>query len=270
MQLALSHTIGFGTIKDDREAILILHKHSLGHVELQSQIQLINDNIQESLNKDHLSPVLQHRRFLQFLDFPQYYREKRLLGKAEIIYKRDIQNIQLVFGQSHILCLNLRARLAMIIKSQGQSKKAGKIEVQIIEMSSRVLGAEHPFTLTNISNLASIYWDQGRWKEAEELEVQTMDARKRVLGEEHPDTLSSIANLASTYSNQGRWQEAEKLQVQVMEVRKRVLGEEHPDTLSSIANLASTYSNQGRWQEAEKLQVQVMEVRKRVLSSSIE
>jgi hypothetical protein len=54
-------------------------------------------------------------------------------------------------------------------------ERSRKLEVQVMETSSRVLGVEYPSTLTSMANLASTYRDQGRWKEAEELEVQMME-----------------------------------------------------------------------------------------------
>ena len=45
---------------------------------------------------------------------------------------------------------------------QGRSKEAEKLEVKVIEASSRVVGEEHPNTLRAIGNLASTYWKQGR------------------------------------------------------------------------------------------------------------
>jgi len=158
----LSYTIGFGTIKDDEQAKFILHKYSLGFVDLQSQIQLIIEGIQESSSESGLFPMLQRQGTFQPIDLPQKYREKKLLEKAEISYKQEIQSIQLVFGQSHILCLILKFNLALIYGSQGRWKEAEQLEVQVEETSLRVLGEEHPSTLNSIANLAATYRNQGR------------------------------------------------------------------------------------------------------------
>ena len=92
LQLALSYTIGFGTIKDDGQASFILHKHSLESVDLQSQIQRIIDGIQEYLYESGLFPMLERKGTVQYIDLPQYYRQKKLLKKAEIRYKQEIQS----------------------------------------------------------------------------------------------------------------------------------------------------------------------------------
>ena len=151
-----------------------------------------------------------------------------------------------------------------VLFHEGRWKEAEELEVQEIEMSTRVFGEEHPDTLISMGNLASTYWSQGRWKEAEELEVQVIEMGIRVLGEEHPSTLISMGNLASTYSDQGRWKEAEELEVQVVETKKRVLGEEHPSTLISLNNLAFILNDQSRTVEAILLLENFLQVGKRV------
>jgi Tetratricopeptide repeat len=161
--------------------------------------------------------------------------------------------------------LFIGSTIGRVYDKERRWKEAEKLQVQVMEMSTRMLGTKHPDTLSSMGNLASTYRDQGRWRMAETLEVQVMETSKRVLGTEHPSTLTSKANLAATYRNQGRWQETEELDVQVLETRKRVLGDEHPDSLDSMDDLASTFQDQGRWKEAEELFVQVMEMRKRVL-----
>src|SRR5277367_1890312 len=155
----------------------------------------------------------------------------------------------------------------LVMKENGDWKKAEQLQVQVMDMRKKLLGAEHPDTLSSMGNLASTYLNQGRWNEAEQLEVQVFEMRKKLLGAEHPDILSSMGNLASTYWNQGRWNEAEQLNVQVLEMRKKLLGGEHPDTLLSMGNLPSTYGNQGRLNEAEQLNVQVLEMRKKLLGA---
>ncbi|KAL8724887.1 MAG: hypothetical protein Q9166_007691 [cf. Caloplaca sp. 2 TL-2023] len=264
LQLALCYTIGFGIIKDDKQAASILRDYSLQNTKLQSQIQLIDDGIQEASHRSGLFSILEGQGTVQYIDLPQYYRERKLLKRAEVNYELEIRNIQIIFGQSHVLCSLLQTGLVAIYRNQERWKAAEELQVQVIEIRKRVLGEEHPSTLTSIANLASTYWNQGRWKEAEELDVQVIEIRKRVLGEEHPDTLTSIANLASIYRNQGRWKEAEELEVLVIEIRKRVLGEEHPSTLTSMNNLAFTLKSQSRNREAISLMKRCLKLRKKV------
>ena len=242
MQLALSYTIGFGTIKNDNRAAILLNAYSLGNADYQSHLKWIADDNKSFVLENTLFSLLERRGYIQYIDFPHYYRERQLLVRAEARLKHEIQSIQLVFSENHWLYLNLIFMLATINGSQGRWKEAERLDAEVMDTNKRVLGPEHPSTLTSMANLASTYGGQGRWKEAEELEVQVMQIKKEMLGAEHPSTLTSMADLASTYRDQGWWKEAEELQVQVMQTREKLLGIEHPDTLGSIANLASTYT----------------------------
>ena len=104
----------------------------------------------------------------------------------------------------------------LVMKENGDWKKAEQLQAQVMDMRKKLLGAEHPHTLSSMENLAGTYCSQGRWNEAEQLEVQVLEMRKKLLGAEHPDTLSSMAQLAGTYKSQGRWSEAEQLKLEVL------------------------------------------------------
>ena len=86
LQLALCYTIGFGTSKDDKQARSILRNHSLKYRDLQNQIQQNKDGSQGTSSKGGLFFTLESLGTVQYIDFPQYYREKGLMGRAEISY----------------------------------------------------------------------------------------------------------------------------------------------------------------------------------------
>lgn len=115
----MSYIIGFGTIKDDEQATFILHKYSLESVDLQSQIQRSIDGIWEPSYESELFPMLERQGTVQYIDLPQYYRERKLLKKAEISYKQEIRSTRLVFGQLNIVHLQLKVKLASIYEKQG-------------------------------------------------------------------------------------------------------------------------------------------------------
>ena len=134
LQLALSYTFGFGTVKDDKLAMSILHEYSLESVDLQSQIQLILDGIQEPSYESGIFSMLERQGTIQYIDFPQYYREKKVLEQAEISYKQEILSTQLVFGQLNILSLQLKFKLASIYQDLGRWKEAEELGVQVMEI----------------------------------------------------------------------------------------------------------------------------------------
>ena len=79
------------------------------------------------------------------------------------------------------------ANLASTYRIQGRWNEAEQLEIQVLDLRTKLLGPEHPDTLTSMGNLAGTYRYQGRWNEAEELQIQVMDMRKTLLGAEHPD-----------------------------------------------------------------------------------
>ncbi|CEL06459.1 hypothetical protein ASPCAL09636 [Aspergillus calidoustus] len=148
---------------------------------------------------------------------------------------------------------------------EGRYAEAERLQVQVLEIRTRILGPENISTLTSMNHLVSNYMLQFKWKKAEELETQALEVRKEVLGLEHPATLVSMVNLATIHYSQGRWRPAVELVSQALETQKRVLGSEHEETLITMSHLIPLYQQQGQWKEAEELAAHVLEIRKRVL-----
>ena len=160
---------------------------------------------------------------------------------------------------------NAYTKFGWLLREQGYSSEAKKLQFQVLELRNRVLGVEHPDTIWAMANLAVTYRHLGKYAEAEKLEMQVLDARNRILGVEHPDTIWAVANLAATYQNIGKYIEAEKLQIQVLNARNKILGEEDPHTIWAMTNLAITYKNLGKYTEAEMLEMQVLDARNKIL-----
>ena len=174
MQLALSCTIGFGTPIDNNQATFLLNRYSLEHAGLRSRVELIKTNIAKPSSESGLFLMLQREGHIKYIDFLQYYREKRLLERAENTYKQEIQSIKLVFGETHLLYKVLKSTLAHIISDQGRWEEAEELELHVLEISKRTLGPEHPDTLASMASLAGTYSDQGKWSKAETLQLQSI------------------------------------------------------------------------------------------------
>lgn len=72
------------------------------------------------------------------------------------------------------------------------------MQIQRVEILSRLFGPEHPKALRAEGELAGIYGMQGRLREAEELGRDVLRAQVEVLGEDHPDVAGSKQILANT------------------------------------------------------------------------
>lgn len=141
--MALSYTIGFGTIKDDKQSRSVLDRYFLGITDLESQIQLIRNGIETLSDESELFQVLEHQGTVQYINLPQYYRERKLLKKAETNYEQEIKGIQLVFGQLHRLYLLIKLNLASIYWDQGRWKEAEQLQMQVMKTRKKILGEEH-------------------------------------------------------------------------------------------------------------------------------
>ena len=203
LQLALSYFIGFGVMKDNKKATALLNRYSLEYADCRSYLEWIRNRSRPFLSYNVLFSRLAQEGYIDYIDFPHYYREKQLLERAETNFREEIQSVQLVFGKNHWLYVTLASELASLMESQGRWEEAEELEVQMLKMIKSVLGTKHRETLISMHNLALTYRDQKRWKEAKELETQVLKIRRRVLGNEHPETLSSTANLAEIYRTQG-------------------------------------------------------------------
>ena len=132
---------------------------------------------------DYVFPILERQGTVQYIDLPQYYRERKLLEKPKLAkYKQEIQSTWLVFGQLDILHLQRKVKLASIYEDQGQLKEVEKMYRQELALMETVLGKEHSSMLTSMDNLTEVLSSQGKYKGAEEMHRQALALRETVLG----------------------------------------------------------------------------------------
>jgi hypothetical protein len=72
-------------------------------------------------------------------------------------------------------------KFGWLLREQGYSSEAKKLEIQVLNARKKILGEEHPATISAMGNLASTYSDLGKHTEAEKLHIQVLDARKKFL-----------------------------------------------------------------------------------------
>lgn len=147
----------------------------------------------------------------------------------------------------------------------GPLSQAESVNVEAVEIRSRVLGSRHLSTVKAKAHLAATYFALGRYSDAETIQSDLLKFLRGIQGSWHVDTVTATAELALTIASLGRAAEARPLQEDVIERRSRLLGEEHPDTLTSISQLARTYTHLGQHANAERLKLKVLELRRKVL-----
>ncbi|KAF8991680.1 hypothetical protein BDQ17DRAFT_1254720 [Cyathus striatus] len=60
-------------------------------------------------------------------------------------------------------------------------QKSEILEIQVLEMRTRIPGKEHPDTLTSRNNLAFTYQNLGKQAEVDQLEIQVLEMKARAL-----------------------------------------------------------------------------------------
>lgn len=264
-QLALCYKIGFGTTRSELMVQRCLASSGLTKKELESQLDSIRKEFESGEFYEGMFKQLSLQGHIFEIEAGQYYRDRKLLHRVIDHYKREITDLENVFGDTYWLNWTLKRPLALIMQDIGQWKEAEELDRKVMEMNQKALGQEHPVTVISMADLATIYEKQGRWKETEALELNVVKTSQNWLGTEHPFVLSSMATLASTYRNQGRWKDAEELEVNLLGTSQRLLGSDHLFTLWIMSNLAETYTHQGRYKEGEELEKQVLEISLKIL-----
>ncbi|KAI9823943.1 MAG: hypothetical protein M1832_002261 [Thelocarpon impressellum] len=87
-----------------------------------------------------------------------------------------------VLSVRHTDTLRAMRNLVSAYHSQGQERKAEKLELEMLITNREVLGVGHPDTLRDMGNLASTYLSQGQERKAEELGVEVLKTSQEVLG----------------------------------------------------------------------------------------
>jgi tetratricopeptide (TPR) repeat protein len=187
--------------------------------------------------------------------------------QQEIPHAQDLPSHG-VLGQTYPSTMTSMAELASTCRAEGRWKEAEELEVQVMEMSSRMFGLDHPDTVTSMENLGFVLKAQGKYAEAEDMYQQALKGYEKIQGPEHTSTLNIVNNLGLLCVDLNRFEEAEKMYKQVLEGSEKILGLEHPDTLVSMSNLAGTLSKQGKYAEAEKMHRETLALMETALARS--
>jgi tetratricopeptide (TPR) repeat protein len=218
-----------------------------------------------------LAPYLTHAGLVSQLSMITISKMTRVYcegGKpayAEVLLRQAISLLQKDTSESTKQYIDLRSRLASVLRRSGRLREAVTFKREALEWREKHLGTNHELTTAARHNLAAILHNLGELGEAKELEVQVLDWHKKYLGMDHPDTYQAMANLSVTLHSLGELGEAKELKVQVLDWRKEHLGMDHPDTYLAMAKLAATFRGLGRLEEAKELEIQVLDWQKKHL-----
>jgi len=188
-------------------------------------------------------------------------------NKAEC--KREICDIQKIFGDSNICLFELKLTLATLLQEQRKYKEAEDLIIEVLKQMNLSYSG-----LRDEINLPGKKYRAQSGFAGLELKLPLLESEQPALEEiialarDHiPETLSSIRLLAENYLSVGRLKEAEWLYVQIKSIYERQRGEYHPSTLSVTFYIVTVYVKQNRWAEAEALISWVWGAQKRILGT---
>jgi tetratricopeptide (TPR) repeat protein len=184
---------------------------------------------------------------------------RRLLPHAKYALSSDLTE------QYNEARTDLIWKCAVILHTDGRSREAEELLVQVLEIRKRALGDEHPETLMAMDNLATVLGCQGKYEAAEAMSRQTLLLEETVLGREHPSTLTAMSNLALVLDSRGNYEAAEVMNRQTLLLSETVFGHEHPSTLRTMSNLALVLGRQGNYEAAEAMNRQTLLLSETVL-----
>jgi hypothetical protein len=117
LQLALYCQLRFGDAKDIEFAVRLMVKNSLTLEDLRNHVGSISQSINYPLSKNSLYSTLESQKYIELINFGQYYRKRYLLKRAKDKYNYKIKSIRECFDEVNGLYLRLIYRRTMIIDS---------------------------------------------------------------------------------------------------------------------------------------------------------
>jgi hypothetical protein len=228
-------------------------------------IQELNSHVQIALSYKICTKccLVQRASILHSLGHYNAEQGQQLAALEHLSEAMKLRGQQL--GPEHEDTLTTMSLLGVAYSRLKRTEEAQQLQLQVVDIASRVLGPTHRLTLKSISRLAITYQHKGFVGKCQIFQMDVLDLMKRELGVEHSDTLTEMANLAYTLNKLKYWEAAVKLQRELLELRTRVLGPTHPDTLTTMVSLAWSYKEQGQLQDAEKWEIHALDMRTQAL-----
>jgi tetratricopeptide (TPR) repeat protein len=255
-QYALCAKVGFGRPANDVDSEQWLKISGKSIDDLEAEIELLKKNMARGSYKDaYVSNLMARSGSAQYSRF----HNDDDLDTVEKIYRREIEDMDFVFGTGSLVVLRHKLFLAGLLEesSVGRYKEAESIRVQIIE-ESRHRPSWIISPPAQVPASASIWHVEGS---EEMLDIRPPELKLGLTFLQNLATLAdsqihyatdNLYGLATSFHRQGRLEEAEWLYVHVRNIEKEESGAVHPHTLDTTFNLAVLYENQGRYREAEK------------------
>jgi tetratricopeptide (TPR) repeat protein len=261
-ELAFCYYVGFGTRRN-----IELAQHWVS--QCGRTLECLEDETDEVVDFDSN----RNKRMAQFglngfdmiMDHVNEYRKSNYNTDSVLEdYKREILDLTSSFQQQPLVTAGLRATLAAILASSGNSRDAIHEYKKLIEFfdNSAEHGPNHASSLSLRCRLADLLRLEGNIHEAESVIRSVLKIKNTTYDEADATGLENCATLGAIIFDAERYEEALEIFRAVREATARLLGTEHVQTLIAMANLACAYRELGMLEEAEELDLAVLERKK--------
>ncbi|KAL9042207.1 MAG: hypothetical protein Q9214_003853 [Letrouitia sp. 1 TL-2023] len=276
-QLAFCYKIGFGVASDETCAQEWLERARCCTQDLDVEIDLAKSTINQSSYRNGMLQLLSLRGLLHEREVSTAYKEEDLPNVADE-YKKEIEDMEKLFGRYHRSVIELRITRASVLKAAKKFKEAETIQIDLLkELSSEAATLQLSGVAGTESVFSRLFKRQQKTyegppsprlqldKPGHAEEPAALAKITKCLNQRVPETTQLLWDLGLNYIEQGRWLEAAWIILHVTANRMEYFGESHPSTLFSASNLAALYSELGEWSKAGRISFQICDIQIRTL-----
>ncbi|KAL9037051.1 MAG: hypothetical protein Q9214_005866, partial [Letrouitia sp. 1 TL-2023] len=250
LQTAFCYNVGFGTLSDKEQVRLWLGEEwSID--DLEEQIGLVRD---AGMSYEDEFVKLIEDGYDVMGNPAEEYRRAKVLETSDSEYGREVDDMEKVFGSTHIVIFRLKLVLVDILLGKDELERAEAIltNLKVQLENDPKYGSGHLNTVITIGRLAHVFAQTGKYERAEKLYLQALDGLNELLGPEHLFTLSVLTEFAILLNYQARYERAEALCRRALDRQREILGESHITALDTLDALGTILMSQGRYEEAER------------------
>ncbi|MGB3074658.1 MAG: tetratricopeptide repeat protein, partial [Chitinophagales bacterium] len=198
--------------------------------------------------------------YIRLNNLAQLMQETNRLDEAEVLMRRALKIIEVIFGKDHqnaAIALNNLARLLQATNRQFEAEPLYKQALRIFESS---FGDGHPYVIKTLNNLGWLLKVTNRHGEAETMMRKALKMNEESFGKNHPSLGLHLNNLAVLLQDTNRLGEAEPLMKRALEIDEGGFGKNHPNVAIRLNNLASLLKATNRLGEAEPLMRRALKI----------
>lgn len=196
---------------------------------------------------------LEKRKFEIELKQARVLEAKGLFGQTEAFLTKMgcIENVDDIINDPNreLLCEALQLR-ALIVKRQGDYKRAFELQETVVSAAFTIFGDTHPKTSVYVRQLGDIYRKLGQFDEAYDQYKRALELTNKSLGPDSPDAAECLGLLGLVLKKKCEYELAVRVLNEALSVTKLYYGEEHIKTATIYVFLGDAYRKTGDYDRA--------------------